>query len=106
MAVVVRLLDPPESGRWQQEAADGLASASHGHARPWPWPAAASSNRSSSSGSAMPMASARGRERARGGARGEEEMGAWTAKKSKEEPSGVHIVSREAEARGSSTQQW
>jgi len=52
----------------------------------------------------MPMASARGRERARGGAR-EEEMGAWTAKKSKGEASGVHIASREAEARGSSTQQ-
>jgi len=33
-------------------------------------------------------------------------MDAWTAKKSKGEASGIHIVSREAEARGSSTQQW
>ena len=41
LVVVVRLQDPPESGRLQQEAADGLASASHGHARPWPWSAAA-----------------------------------------------------------------
>jgi len=36
----------------------------------------------------------------------ENEMGAWTAKKSKGKASGVHIVSREAEARGSRAQQW